>query len=389
MARDLILVAPQPRDQDAISAARLEARYSIHRAGPDLDVRFDPEEVLAASDRLAADGCVGTKDRSALLAAVIAERRGLPGPSPAALVNCQHKLRSREIQRGVVPAATPRFTPLHDSSALELPFFVKPVVGRLSEAARRISDRAELAALARDDDYARGYERITALGGLNVEGLDGYVAEELTEGDEVTLEGYVFNGRVTMIGIADSVKYPGVNSFERFEYPTYLDAERCEELEEVARVLLPALEFDGGFFNVEFFVPSEGPATIIEVNGRIASQFAPLVAAVHGRSTYDALFALACGEDPAWHADEPCGVAISYAMRVFSDAYVAGVPAPAPGLELLVEAGRTLSEQGVNDAGSFRLCLFPVFAATREEALARCHERASALQFDLRSVSSG
>ncbi len=385
--RELILVSPQRRDHDAISSAQLDERYRVHRVGPDLDTRCDPEAVLAESDRLAADGVVGTKDRSALLAAVIAQRRGLPGPTPTAILNCQHKLRSREIQRQVVPAATPRFVPLADSDALELPFFVKPTVGRLSAAARRINDRSALAALESDDPYVRGYAEIAALGGLDVEPIDGYVAEELVRGEEVTLEGFVFDGRVTVIGIADSVKYPESNSFERFEYPTRLASKRHEELEGVARRLLPALEFDGGFFNIEFFVPADGAATIIEVNGRIASQFAPLVAAVHGRSTYEALFALACGQDPAWQVDEPRGVAISYVMRVFSDAYVAGVPAPSAGLELLVESGRKLSEQGVNDAESFRLCLFPAFAATREEALARCYERASTLRFDLRPVS--
>ena len=39
-------------------------------------------------------------------------------------------------------------------------------------------------------------------------------------GDEVTLEGFVHRGQVTVIGVTDSVKYEGTNSFERFEYPT-------------------------------------------------------------------------------------------------------------------------------------------------------------------------
>ena len=46
---------------------------------------------------------------------------------------------------------------------------------------------------------------------------------------------------------------------------------------------MPRLGFEGGFFNVEFLVPEDGPAQIIEVNGRIASQFAPLLLELHGR----------------------------------------------------------------------------------------------------------
>ena len=98
------------------------------------------------------------------------------------------------------------------------------------------------------------------------------------------------------------MKYSGTNSFERFEYPSALPAERLDELEELAAVLVSAHGLDACFFNIEFFVPAAGAAQIVEVNARIASQFSPLVEAVHGRATYDALFALACGKDPEWAA---------------------------------------------------------------------------------------
>ena len=135
---------------------------------------------------------------------------------------------------------------------------------------------------------------------------------------------------------------------------------------------MPALGFDGGFFNVEFFVPEDGPARIIEVNGRIASQFWPLVQAVLGRSTYEAMFKLACGEDPGWVRGRVEGVALSYCLRVFEDAYVESVPESEDDeFELLVRPGLRLSQQGVNDTCSYRLCIFPSFGATREDAFER------------------
>ncbi|PWU19446.1 MAG: hypothetical protein C5B48_13555, partial [Candidatus Rokuibacteriota bacterium] len=148
--------------------------------------------------------------------------------------------------------------------------------------------------------------------------------------------------------------------------------------------LLPALGFDGGFFNVEFLVPERGPAQVVEVNGRIASQFAPLVEAVHGRSTYDALFALHCGGDPEWSGREARGVAISYVLRVFDDALVVSTPDPEEGLELLARPGRRLSEQGTNDAASYRLAIFTEWGETREQAVERCFARAERLRFELR-----
>jgi hypothetical protein len=77
------------------------------------------------------------------------------------------------------------------------------------------------------------------------------------------------------------------------------------------------------------------------------------------------------------------GVALSYALRVFEDALVEAVPAREPGLELLVEPGRRLSEQGVNDVASYRLAIFTEWGPTREEAVARARERAASLRFRL------
>jgi biotin carboxylase len=383
--RDMLVLCPQERDLKAIRAAGLEDLYRVRFAGTDLDQLedFDPEAFLAECERIPADAVVGTKDQSALLAALLAERRGLPGPTPQALVACQHKPTSRALQRRAAPEATPGFAVLDGPLPFGVPFFVKPVVGRLSQNAYRIDDPRDLLALHEIDRYTTRYADIAVLAGADPVEVHGFLVEELLSGTEVTLEGYVHGNRVTTIGVTDSVKYPGTLSFERFEYPSALSEERQMELSEVAARVLPALGFEGGFFNVEFFVPEEGPAQIIEVNGRIASQFAPLVQGLHGRSTYDALFELAGGDDPGWETRVPDGVGVSYCLRVFHDALVEHVPDPDPDVELLVRPGLHLSEQGVNDAQSYRLAILYGFGETREEAVERCRERARSLSFRL------
>ena len=383
--RDILVLCPQERDVTAIRAARLEERYGVHFEGSDLDqlTDFDPEPFLDEAAEIPASGVVGTKDQSALLAALLAARRGLPGPSPEALIACQHKPTSRERQRRVAPEATPDFAPLDGRIPFEVPFFVKPVVGRLSQNTYRIDDLEDLLGLKENDSYTTRYARIAALAGADPAAVHGFLAEELLTGDEVTLEGYVSGGAVTTIGVTDSVKYPGTFSFERFEYPSKLSEEEQAALSEVSARVLSALAFDGGFFNVEFFVPENGPAQIIEVNGRIASQFAPLVQSLHGRSTYDALFELACGDDPAWRTGIPDGVAVSYVVRVFEDALVEDVPDPEEGLEVLVRPGLFLSEQGENDAQSYRIAILYGSGETRDEAVERCRERAATLNFRL------
>jgi hypothetical protein len=386
--RRVLLVCPQDRDLREIRAAGISADFDVLTAGSDLDAddhAFDPESFVDAQSRWPVDGVVGTKDRSALLASLIAERVGLSAPTPRALLACQHKPTSRALQQAAAPEAVPRFELIGRgrSPSFPPPYFVKPVVGRLSENARRIDSAACLETLE-EDGYPPRYSRIAALAGMPDTDVHGFLAEELLCGAEVTLEGYVHRGRVTTIGVTDSLKYPGTNSFEGFAFPSQLPVARLRELSALAARVLAAHGFDDGFFNMELFLPLTGPAKLIEVNGRIASQFAPLVRAVQGRSTYEALFRLACGEDPAWRTERQQGVAISYCLRVFEDAFVAAVPEAEDGVEILVEPGRRLSEQGrTNDADSYRLAIFHEWGETRDEALDRCRARARSLAFDL------
>ncbi|MDQ3867529.1 MAG: ATP-grasp domain-containing protein, partial [Actinomycetota bacterium] len=357
--REILVLCPQERDRNAIAAAGLDGRYRVRYAGQDLDRldEFDPAAFVAEWAGRRADGVVGTKDLSALLASILAERLGLPGPSPAAVLACQHKPTSRTIQHRVAPEATPRFALLDGHIPFDPPFFVKPVVGRLSQNAVRVDEPAAIAAIPKQDGYATRYSAIAALAGAAPGRAHGFLAEDLLSGLEVTLEGFVCAGRVTSIGVTDSLMYPGTISFERFEYPTRLSDERQAELAALAERLVLAHGLDDAFFNIEFFVPDEGPAEIIEVNGRLASQFAPLVQRLHGRSTYDALFDLACGADPAWPSTRPDGVGVSYVLRVFEDALVEAVPEPEDDVEILVRPGVALSAQGTNDAQSYRLAI--------------------------------
>jgi ATP-grasp domain len=382
--REILVLAPQERDRKAIEAAGLADRYAPRLVGSDLDAEAaDPAALLAEAESLQPAGVVGTKDQSALLAAIATERLGLPGPRPGPVLAVQHKPTARTVEREVAPEATPRFALLDSRPPFPFPFFVKPVVGRLSQNAFRIDAEEDLLRLPDPGPDVRRYAEIAALAGGDPAAVSGFLAEELLTGAEVSLEGYVHKGSVTVVGITDSVKYPGTLSFERFEYPSALPAERQAELADVAARVLPAFGFDDGFFNVEFTVPESGPAQIIEVNARIASQFAPLLLGLHGRSSYDALFRLALGEDPEWSVEPPDGVAVSYALRTFADALVEAVPEPEPDLEILVRPGLRLSEQGVNDSQSYRLAIFTGFGETRAEAVARVRERAASLSFRL------
>jgi hypothetical protein len=95
---EVLVACPQERDRREVAAAGLDGRFRVRFAGPDLDAHssWEAEAIVEELAALPVDGIAGTKDRSALVASLVAARRGLPGPVPAALVRCQHKPTTRE-----------------------------------------------------------------------------------------------------------------------------------------------------------------------------------------------------------------------------------------------------------------------------------------------------
>ncbi len=104
--KTILVIGPTAWDREELAAPRLADRYRFRfvddgacgvpaRVGlRHLFRRFDPIPYI---DRLAAldgpiDGVIGTDDYLAAgVAAAVAQKRGLPGPSPEAVLLCQHK----------------------------------------------------------------------------------------------------------------------------------------------------------------------------------------------------------------------------------------------------------------------------------------------------------
>jgi biotin carboxylase len=397
-----LIVHPGARDrlnlEDPEVRAHVRAVMLEDDAPTDLPTAI-VERLVADPRARDVDGAFGSSDASAHLAVRLAALRGLPGPSPDAFMRCHDKLESRRLQRDAVPHATPRFFPLDPSAPLPdplplpFPLFVKPVSAHLSQLAFPVRDRRELetalgAARAQLDRVAAFDE--------DLEGRSFHLmlVEELLEGRLVTFEGFMRAGKMTAIGVTDSVLHPNGISFVRFDYPSAVPSSVSDRLRKIAEVLMPALGFDGSLFNIEFFVDADGTARIVEVNGRMASQFAPLVRAVHGISTYRVQLELVTGGSPDVPEAKPDVVASSFVLRRYiQDAVVESVPDPNavvgrfPGsrVELLVRPGQRLSEND-DDSASHRLAVVAMSGLDRASLLRDWEEAQELLAFDLRPV---
>ncbi|HZH90313.1 MAG TPA: ATP-grasp domain-containing protein [Pyrinomonadaceae bacterium] len=323
------------------------------------------------------------------VASIMAERMGLAGPKVERVLRCEHKYYSRVAQRNLTPAATPSFQIVPpagiDGDTLDIPFplFLKPVKSCFSISAQKISSLPELQRVAPESLLPEGFLRpfndlLRAHTDYEFDGSH-LLAETLLEGMQVSLEGYVFEGRVRVLGIIDSVMYPGTISFERFVYPSRLPAGVQTAMARIAETFIGGIDYDNALFNMELiYNPATGEIHIIEVNPKIASQFTDLFEKVDGVSSYAPLLQIALGEEPVFpHRQGDFKMAASCILRTFTNKRVLSVPSveqlaqlarafPDANVEVTVAAGDALSDI-MQDGKSFRYGVINIGANSPEE----------------------
>jgi hypothetical protein len=352
----------------------------------------DPESEIARILARYADrgiaGVVSTDDYpGSTLASIVAQALGLPGVTPAVNLLCQHKYHSRLAQRQWAPGAVPEFRFLDGAAAgLHFPVFVKPVKSFFSVGAFPAASPAELKTIlprctlpdAFFKPFRMLFERHTGL----PFGDSCLIAESLLKGTQVTLEGYIYRGELQVLGVVDSIMYPGTLAFQRFEYPSSLPAAVQQHMAEVARQVMLGIGYDNGMFNIEFMHDAvTGAIHIIEINPRMASQFADLFEKVDGTNSYSILFDLATGRRPQpLHRMGRHRMAASCVLRRFEDAQVLRVPTsdeverlrrlfPDLRVEILATQGKALSQE-MQDGRSYRYGVINIGGHDRNEVLA-------------------
>ena len=219
----------------------------------------------------------------------------------------------------------------------------------------------------------------------------GYLlAEELMSG--------VLGRAVQVIGITDSITYPGSTSFQRFDYPSRLDASIQQRMSQIAARFVESIGFDSGLFNIEmFYEPTTDRIRIIEVNPRMCPQFADLMEKVNGVNTYAIALDCASGRRPEIRSPSArYAVASSFIFRLFSDQRVRRVPAedelqrfaeafPDARLKVLCRQGALLSDE-LQDGASYRFAVVNLGGQSHAELFESLDRATAMLPFEFEAV---
>ncbi len=415
-------------DQLAIQAYQESGRYQFYFEGFDLfqfpqNARLLHFRVLNYISHLeqkyrniGIDGVVSNHEQyGALIAAVLAERLGLPGNDPRAIIASQHKYYSRMIQERIVPEAVPRYVsipfPLKKDQIIDLPypFFVKPIKATYSVLAKTIQQRSELVDLLHFGYFeewiirrlVKPFADIMPLYSDHTIDPSGMLAEEIMTGDQINIDGYCYQGQLYFLGTIDEVMYSGTDAFMRFEYPSQLPPSILERAKIITKKVLGAIHYQHGFFNIEFiYNKSNDQLKIIEINPRMASQLVNLYQRVDGYSPYDILFELAVGEEPKVEKEpSQYQAAASFVFRKFGETAVQSIPTsdqiqqalepyPDANLMLYFKKGSQLKRE-LKWLGSYRYAVLNLGGINSSDLFERCQSISHTLQFDYPFELSG
>lgn len=250
------------------------------------------------------DAVVSTHDLGDLIAAVLAEEAGLKGPSTEAVFLCLHKLYGRRAE--VDPIRCQAVLLDEPLPKLTYPAYLKAPWLKLGLLGFKVtSDEETLAAmeLARRElpawsrQYYPLFARAVDLAKYPLATTDMMLVEEFVEGRQVTVEGWSLDGEIQIWAMTDTNTFPGSRVIDNFSTPSRVDGETAETLRRKTIETIRAFGFDGGFFNIEFWLTDDG-VRLTEVNGRSAACFGGIYELALGADIFAAVADVATGREP-------------------------------------------------------------------------------------------
>ncbi|MCC5858659.1 MAG: ATP-grasp domain-containing protein [Ectothiorhodospiraceae bacterium] len=320
---------------------------------------------------------------------------GLPGPTLESVLRCEHKYWSRLEQARTVPEHIPPFcavNPFHadplSTLTVDFPFWIKPVKAVLSCLGFRVRDKLEFQHAI--EQIRRGIRRfgdpfnlILAMADLppEVAAVDGNhcIAESLiSAGHQCTLEGYVYQGKVTVYGVVDSLREgPAQSSFSRYQYPTRLPPPVQARMSNIADRVMRQVGYDCAPFNMELYWEENSDRIwLLEINTRISRSHAPLFRMVDDCYHHQVMIDLGLGREPVmpWR-EGPYACAAKFMVRRHEDATVQRVPTPReiqaieadiPGVIIKLEVDQGMQLSNLQDQDSYTYEVATLFVGARD-----------------------
>jgi biotin carboxylase len=414
MKPTILVVCTTERDKRELAQATIQSKYSIifdqhddtvmeslAQKGEDWLIQYpdhysfihNPQQTLdqliAICQKNKVNGVLSSDDYpGSIFASIVAQKLNLPGPCPNTVLLCQHKYYGRLAQQKYIPYATPHFNLIDPQQeiknvSISFPVFIKPAKSFFSVFAQSIQSKDQLQEEVKKSVFPSIFLRQFNwfLQGYSSYALNAHhvLVEEKLTGWQVTLEGYVFNHEVVILGITDSIMFPGTICFQRFEYPSQLPDAVQQRMADITVTFLNNIGFNHGFFNIEYMYNEQTDQIhIIEINPRMVSQFADLYEKVDGINSYALLADLAVGKKPHYiPRNGMYAVAASFVLRIFEDYRVVSIPTqhaidaiytefPDARVQIFVQIGQRLSD-AFQDGKSYRYGLVHLGARDRQE----------------------
>jgi cysteine synthase A len=199
-------------------------------------------------------------DVAVVTTAYVAEQMGLPGIGTEAAEAATDKFLMRERCR-VAGVPIPRYELVETveqataaASSIGLPVVIKPVDGQASRGVARVWDAADLSFWFRKSKERSRSGRL--------------LVEEMLEGQDASVEGFVANGELRTLAISDKLKLPPRRTVDlRLVYPARYPAAVLTELDRVNRQVVAAVGIRLGFTHAEYVVTARG-VRLLEVAAR-------------------------------------------------------------------------------------------------------------------------
>ena len=252
-------------------------------------------------------------DLGSLVAAVLAKKYGLAGPSIESMFLCNHKYYSRSKEVNPI-----WFDFIHLDSALThkdawmkkiqtYPVYVKPpcLGGTILQFKVNSPDKMERALQISQVElplwsvgYTEFFQREVDLTRYPLANQNIMMIEELVEGaSQHCIEGYVDpEGVCHLWAVSDSTYYgDGSLAIDVYSTPSRLSKSLQKRAIEASFEVVQSHGIRSGFWNVELWIKGDR-IIITEVNGRAASVWESFYQGAYGVSLYRAMMHLACNE---------------------------------------------------------------------------------------------